>query len=215
MRVRWQVTAGFGPELPREGIASEVVWPVPVDACQPVSGCVDLKSPPASWASFDPAKQPGRRSTKELCAGAIIMIRRGNCDFFKKILNAQAVGAAAVVVYGNTESEELITMAAEPDEVGTIDIPSVYVTKKTGETLVGAHVMLNMTGELPMGVRCLGASVPFLHRVRIETIALTAARTCPCNATGRPAARDGLSRQPVEARSHHARSDLGQGLHEI
>ena len=127
------------------------------------------------------------------------MIRRGNCDFFKKVLNAQAVGAAAVVVYGSTESEELITMAAELDEVGTIDIPSVYVTKKTGETLVGAHVMLNMTGELPMGVRCLGDQRVSLRRVLVEVNTLTVARACSSIATERPVARNGLSRQPVEA----------------
>lgn len=151
------------------------MWPPPVgdawgDACQPVSGCLDRPE-------YNSELETSSRSTKELCAGAIMMIRRGNCDFFKKVLNAQAVGAAAVVVYGSTESEELITMAAELDEVGTIDIPSVYVTKKTGETLVGAHVMLNMTGELPMGVRCLGDQRVSLRRVLVEVNTLTVART--------------------------------------
>jgi hypothetical protein len=148
------VTAGFGPELPSEGVESEALWTAPVDACKPLSGCVSLQTPPASWKEFDPARVAGRPATPGACAGAILMIRRGNCDFFQKILNAQAVGAAAVVVYGSTESEELLTMAAELDEVRDVEIPSVYVTKQTGERLAGAHIVLNMTGELPMSVRC-------------------------------------------------------------
>ena len=39
----------------------------------------------------------------------------------------------------------------ELDEVGEISIPSVYVTKKVSEQLPGSTIMLNYTGELPMG----------------------------------------------------------------
>lgn len=81
------VTAGFGPELPTDGIEREAVWAAPVDACMPIAGCVPLLSPPANWDTWDPAKVAGNPATRPGCAGKILMIRRGNCDFFKKILH--------------------------------------------------------------------------------------------------------------------------------
>ena len=146
------VTAGFGPELPASGIAQDVVWASPGDGCRPVAGCAQIAPGEAvDWSSDDPARSAGGAPSPGACAGKILMVRRGNCDFFKKILHSQGAGAAAVVVYGATDTEELITMAAEPDEVGDIRIPSVYVSKRTGESLPGARVVLNATGELPMG----------------------------------------------------------------
>ena len=60
-------------------------------------------------------------------AGQIALIRRGLCTFQEKIANAQAAGAIAAVVYGDTA--ELLTMTGER---GSVTIPAVMIGRRTG-----------------------------------------------------------------------------------
>jgi minor extracellular serine protease Vpr len=61
---------------------------------------------------------------------AIALISRGSCTFESKIDNAQAAGAAAVVVYDNIAGEAIPTML-----VGAAAIPAVMISNADGLTL--------------------------------------------------------------------------------
>ncbi|HEY5802699.1 MAG TPA: S8 family serine peptidase [Lysobacter sp.] len=67
-------------------------------------------------------------------AGQAALVRRGTCSFFIKATNAQAAGAAAVVLYDNIAASTLNpTVAGTP----SINIPVVGTTKAFGDLLDG------------------------------------------------------------------------------
>lgn len=107
-------------------------------------------------------------SSTDLCAATaadlnntIVVVPRGGCTFGDKVLNSQAAGALAVVVYEtDTSSSSLVTMSADPVVSASVEIPSVFVSSATGVALVGllgnatgAEVaVLNGTGSVFHGV---------------------------------------------------------------
>ena len=66
-------------------------------------------------------------------AGTAVLIRRGTCSFYIKSFNAQAAGAAAVVLYNNVAGAIAPTVAGTP----AITIPVVAITAGQGATLNG------------------------------------------------------------------------------
>jgi minor extracellular serine protease Vpr len=66
--------------------------------------------------------------------GQAVLIRRGTCTFFVKASNAQAAGAAAVVLYNNTVGALAPTVAGTP----AITIPVVAITAAQGAALDAA-----------------------------------------------------------------------------
>ena len=76
----------------------------------------------------------------------VLLVKRsldGECTFLEKVQNAQAAGAAAVVVYDYIESEPLIRMGWTPeDEKDTpVRIPSVFVSALSGAALADLIAM--------------------------------------------------------------------------
>jgi len=67
-------------------------------------------------------------------AGTAALIRRGSCSFYQKAFNAQAAGAAAVVLYNNVTGFVSPTVAA-PAGSPAIAIPVVMVTAAQGSAL--------------------------------------------------------------------------------
>jgi minor extracellular serine protease Vpr len=63
--------------------------------------------------------------------GQAVLIRRGTCGFYVKAFNAQAAGAAAVVLYNNAAGALNPTVAGAP----AITIPTVAITAAQGATL--------------------------------------------------------------------------------
>lgn len=91
----------------------------------PASGTLDLSAPPGSaigCAAGDFAGFP---------AGHAALISRGTCSFYIKASNAQAAGAAAVVLYNNTAGALNATVAGVPP----ITIPVVGITQAAGQQL--------------------------------------------------------------------------------
>ena len=68
--------------------------------------------------------------------GNIALIQRGTLNFSVKVANAAAAGAVAVIVYDNT-TDPLSTGAWTLGEAGDW-LPSVRVTKATGETILAS-----------------------------------------------------------------------------
>jgi aminopeptidase Y len=64
-------------------------------------------------------------------SGAIALIQRGGCTFGEKATNAQAAGAAGVVIYNNADGNINGTLG----EAFTLDVPVVSVSKADGEQL--------------------------------------------------------------------------------
>ena len=66
-------------------------------------------------------------------AGNIAVIRRGDCYFVNKVMNAQNAGAIAVIIVNNKDGESPFGMSgSNPD----ITIPAVMVSKIDGEYLI-------------------------------------------------------------------------------
>jgi len=105
---------------------------------------------PASGAAFGPAPSTagvsgdvvlvndGAGTTTDACeplvgfpAGSIALLDRGTCTFVQKVANAQAAGAAAVIVANNAPGAP-ITMGGED---ATITIPSVMVSLDDGNLI--------------------------------------------------------------------------------
>ena len=102
--------------LPRNGPKiTSVVGPAPL---------VDVTTVGASDACS--ALQPGT------LAGKFVLIRRGNCNFSDKILNAFTGGAAAVIIYNDRTNEPPIVM----DVGAATQIPSVMIGNSEGIALV-------------------------------------------------------------------------------
>lgn len=64
--------------------------------------------------------------------GKIALIQRGESSFVAKALNAQAAGAAAVIVYNNADG--YVNMASDPN----IKIPQLFMLKTDGDALKAA-----------------------------------------------------------------------------
>lgn len=78
--------------------------------------------------------------------GKFALVQRGELDFVTKALNAQAAGAAGVIVYNNADG--MINMATDP----SIVIPQLFLSKTDGDKLAeallnGQTASVTFTGE--------------------------------------------------------------------
>lgn len=64
--------------------------------------------------------------------GEVVLVKRGTCLFEEKIENADAAGAAAVIVYNDRATDELVEMASIEDT----DIPAYFISGPDGEALI-------------------------------------------------------------------------------
>lgn len=101
----------FGSKVTHDSLPHRVVVPEPADACSPLIG------------DF---------------SGAFVLVRRGNCPFFKKAEHIQAAGGAATII-GNTQPV-ILRMGVEPRWKGlNISIP-VVMTSDRGYGLLLARL---------------------------------------------------------------------------
>ncbi|TMW64838.1 hypothetical protein Poli38472_009005 [Pythium oligandrum] len=114
--------------------SKEVIPVTPFHACEPIS--TDL-------------------------SGRIALVQRGDCNFVKKVYNAQRAGAIGVVVMDNAARDEAPHhIIMQKDENATqLTIPGVFVAYRDGERLLHfirkaapwtpALVTINEVGEMP------------------------------------------------------------------
>ncbi|EDM14878.1 rCG50011, isoform CRA_c [Rattus norvegicus] len=87
----------------------------------------------------------------------IVLIRRLDCNFDIKVLNAQRAGYKAAIVH-NVDSDDLISMGSNDiDILKKIDIPSVFIGESSANSLKdeftyekGGHVILVPELSLPL-----------------------------------------------------------------
>ncbi|XP_053315587.1 E3 ubiquitin-protein ligase RNF13 [Spea bombifrons] len=130
--------ARFGYRLPSDGLKGLLVTSKPENACEPIS-------PPPPLL---------RDNSSSIY---IVLIRRLDCNFDLKVLNAQKAGYKAAIVY-NVESDDLISMGSnDVDILKKIDIPSVFIGESSARALKeeftwdkGAHIILIPEITLPL-----------------------------------------------------------------
>ncbi|XP_055796885.1 E3 ubiquitin-protein ligase RNF13-like [Salvelinus fontinalis] len=141
--------ARFGYRLPSDGLKGFLIGARPANACEPI----------------DP---PPIRDN--LTAAFIVLIKRFDCNFDIKVLNAQKAGYKSAIVH-NVDSDDLISMGSnDMDLLKQIDIPSVFVSEETANSLKedytydkGGHVVLMPDFSLPLEYYL----IPFLITVGI------------------------------------------------
>jgi subtilisin family serine protease len=69
--------------------------------------------------------------------GKVALIRRGTCSFYIKSKNAEAAGAAAVVIYNNVAALQNITVAPPTEADPPVEIPVVSISGTDGGVLDG------------------------------------------------------------------------------
>jgi len=102
--------------------AAEAAFTPPLAAVGPVSGDVVIASDILACGPIDAVP-----------AGSIVLISRGACTFVDKIANAEAAGAAGVVVYNNVAGDPIVMGGS-----GTFGIPAVMVSLSDGQTIQAA-----------------------------------------------------------------------------
>jgi minor extracellular serine protease Vpr len=117
--------------------------------------------------SFELARTGTQTTAADGCAalpagslsGKVALVRRGTCGFAVKVANAQAAGAAGVVLYNN-QNTGLITPAVTPP---TPTIPVVFVTQADGNALdsrlAAGSVTLTWTAQLTSSPNTLTAGL--------------------------------------------------------
>ncbi|KAM8952682.1 LOW QUALITY PROTEIN: E3 ubiquitin-protein ligase RNF13 [Pelodytes ibericus] len=128
-RIFEDLPARFGYRLPSDGLKGLLVTSKPENACEPIS-------PP-----------PMQRDN--VSSVYIVLIRRLDCNFDLKVLNAQKAGYKAAIVY-NVDSDDLISMGSnDVDILKKIDIPSVFIGESSARIMKkdftwdkGAHIIL-------------------------------------------------------------------------
>ncbi|KAL4630779.1 E3 ubiquitin-protein ligase RNF13 isoform X1 [Arapaima gigas] len=141
--------ARFGYKLPSDGLKGFLIGARPENACEPI----------------DPPPLGGN-----LSGAFVVLIRRFDCNFDVKVLNAQKAGYKAAIVH-NVDSDDLISMGSDDLYIlKQIDIPSVFVGEDTAKCLKedytyekGGHVILMPDFTLPLEFYL----VPFLIIVGI------------------------------------------------
>ncbi|XP_030072853.1 E3 ubiquitin-protein ligase RNF13 [Microcaecilia unicolor] len=128
--------ARFGYRLQNDGLKGFLIGSKPENACEPIA-------PP-------PLKD---NSTSTY----IVLIRRLECNFDVKVLNAQNAGYKAAIIH-NVASDDLLSMGSTDAELlKKIDIPSVFIGETSANSLKneftfekGGHIVLLPEVSLPL-----------------------------------------------------------------
>ncbi len=96
-----------------------------------------------SVEEIDPAPFPSTSGCEAsdfagFTAGAIALVHRGTCPFAQKAVNAEAAGAAGVVVANAGEADPETPLNGTLGEAGIVDIPVVGVSQAAGEQIAAA-----------------------------------------------------------------------------
>eukprot|EP00929_Paragymnodinium_shiwhaense_P077468 TRINITY_DN39894_c0_g1_i9.p1 TRINITY_DN39894_c0_g1~~TRINITY_DN39894_c0_g1_i9.p1 ORF type:complete len:917 (-),score=194.63 TRINITY_DN39894_c0_g1_i9:78-2828(-) len=108
------VPAAFGPSLPPAGQAG-IHGPLMV--AEPIQGCEPLRN-------FLPPP-----------AGAWVVVERGSCSFWEKVMNVQRAGGVGAIIF-NTAEDNLAQMSGDPERNEEVTIPALMISGSVGLRLV-------------------------------------------------------------------------------
>ena len=195
--------ARFGPPLPALGLEARILL------AEPAHGCTPLKNRPGHrWVALierspgrDYPAYPTRPDWPDYA-------KEPECKFIDKVQNAEAAGAAAVIIYDNLPGEMFIM--AKPYDAPEPRIPAVSISKASGllikGVLEGPHTIppfvlimpdpagwASLISVVMAGVLCMSLVVGFFFYRQHQLIQL-AAMPLP----GRPS-RQGMAKKDIEA----------------
>jgi len=100
----------------------------------PADGCARLTAPVITSDNYN----DNTNNTNNTASPWVAVIIRGDCNFEVKVLNAQAAGAAFVLVYNNVATLGTNTVMMSPGDDGgaAVTIPSAFLSKDAGMDLV-------------------------------------------------------------------------------
>jgi hypothetical protein len=118
--------ANFGDQLPTTPLTADLGLMVDDDSTptssDPNDGCDTITLPVIAQLQ-----------------GKIVVIRRGDCEFGFKVLNAENAGAIAVIIVNNVADPEYIFMGG--GAVGdSVTIPSILVSQTDGEAIIASLI---------------------------------------------------------------------------
>ncbi|MEZ4875409.1 MAG: M36 family metallopeptidase [Flavobacteriaceae bacterium] len=119
------IQASFGPDVPTTPITTDFVLYDDNAGADDTDGC-------------EAAVNGGAIN------GKIVIIRRGNCPFVDKVVNAENAGAVAVIVVNNASGSPITMGGTDPG----IGIPSVMVSQNDGEAIIAAMSSGTVNGTL-------------------------------------------------------------------
>jgi Zn-dependent metalloprotease len=134
--------AAFGPQLSGTGVTGDVVRGLDVD--EDAVGDTDPENPFDLGGSVYDGCSPFANAAD--VAGKIVLVHRGLCAYNAKARNADAAGAAGVIVANRNVGE---VFAMPGDGLGDPSISSVFVDRTDGEA-IGAALDANETVNITM-----------------------------------------------------------------
>ncbi|XP_053552708.1 E3 ubiquitin-protein ligase RNF167 [Bombina bombina] len=169
----------FGPPLPLEGLRGFIVQAKPQNACIPIA----------------PPPIMDNRTV------FIALIRRFDCNFDVKVLNAQLSGFHAAIVH-NVDSEKLLNMVWNDEKIRKlITIPSVFAGESTGESLrsffsyyENAHVFLVPEYYISLGYYL----IPFIVVVVVVILVMCIVMIVRCVQHRKHLRRNRLSKEQLK-----------------
>jgi photosystem II stability/assembly factor-like uncharacterized protein len=96
----------------------------------------------------------GEASNSSDIAGNIAVIRRGDCYFVDKVMNAQNAGAVAVIIVNKNAGESSFAMSGSNPQ---INIPAVMITKEDGDFLIDQMKSNEITVKLQIDSKAFNA----------------------------------------------------------
>uniref|UniRef100_A0A0P4W1F1 RING-type E3 ubiquitin transferase n=1 Tax=Scylla olivacea TaxID=85551 RepID=A0A0P4W1F1_SCYOL len=178
--------ASFGPVISLDGFQGVAIAVDPPDACKLPLG------PPSPDVS-------------KYCGPWIAVVRRYNCSFTDKVLNAQRVGYHAVIVY-NVGSNELLRMGSNDSTVASqVEIPSVFIGAENGFLITKRYsyrtgfpikYYLEVTDDLPFNLA--NYLVPFAITIAICFIVMLSFMIVKCVRDYRRSRRHRLSSRSLK-----------------
>ncbi|XP_040202905.1 E3 ubiquitin-protein ligase RNF167 [Rana temporaria] len=171
--------AQFGLSLPIEGLRGYIIQANPENGCDPIA-------------------PPPIRDNKTVF---FALIRRFDCNFDIKVLNAQQSGYDAAIVY-NVGSDKLLNMAWNDEHIRLeISIPSVFIGETAGGILLeefsyydNAHVFLLPEYNLNFGLYL----IPFIVVVAIIFLVMSIVMVVRCVQHRKRMRRNRLSKDQLK-----------------
>ena len=121
-QIRPHVSFAYDEDV-TDGVVEDFTVPIrPVPEGSAAGRLIPI-SPASETSGCDPNEFTG------LPAGSLVLVRRGTCTFAQKVINAQAAGAAGVLIFNDVPGLINITF-----EGAAITVPVLFITRDLGES---------------------------------------------------------------------------------
>ena len=134
--VSWQPSKARKAPSAWDGTDDHLHQPVPDSDGPKSSGPGQLSQRESDPASHQPPTHADIQSLQEGAevSGKVVLLGRGGCGFFEKVMWVQRRGGVALIVGDHTKGRGLVTMYAR-DDTSNVSIPSIFTSYTTAQLL--------------------------------------------------------------------------------